>query len=299
MSAAVDRLIRYAEQRVRAGQRPTVDLLVAECGGSRTTAQKALNTFWEDALPRLLEARSIEDTEIPPPVIEAIRRLWGEAQTLAGEHAAAAVQAEREAVKTAQATAEARVAEAAALVEDAKREAAAVGDRLAEREAAQAEDQIRIADLMAKLDAERETRSAAQAESERLRAERDGLNERLASMTADLARLREERDQYAAAHAAEIEALRVRHAEALEAQQRQAAQAQAAIQAAHQRAFDELREGRLAAEQRLMVEIDSAKTVARKYEKTAALWQQRHAATDTRLREAERRLSGQHKVRSR
>lgn len=239
----VERHLHAAQEMLVRGCRPTVDLLVNACGGSRTTAQKALAELWENRLPALLSAREYEDN-VPVPVREAVGALWREARE----------QAEADAL-------------------DAFREANAALD--AER----VEMRAVLAGIEAERTQARETLEAAQAISVQLEAELTGYAADLADTAQRLALTEKDRDAWFEGHARQegtIADLSVRIADA-ERTARDAASAHAAALArmraeaeaerdaqrlAHQHAIDALKSAYVDSEARLRVDLDAARTDA-------------------------------------
>lgn len=291
---AVGRLVRHAERLVREGRRPTVDVLVAECGGSRSTAQSALQAFWADALPRLLAARAIEDADLPLPVLGAVRRLWGEAQAIATETAQAAVQADRDAARIAGETATARVAEAVAQADEAQRRAMTAADTLAAAERSAADAAARATAQIDALAAALEESRAQEAKTSSALAAAEATAAQMADRIADASETIERLERTAAlrdeTQRNEITSLREQHQQDLREQTASAERHAGALRQAHAAAFDELRAAHLHSEQRLMVELDTARTQARQAIKQAEALKGRHAAALERLHEVERKL---------
>lgn len=250
----IERHVAYATELVLAGNRPTVDLLVARLGGSRTTAQKALNEFWAERLPRLLAGRQCED-DMPPPVREAAAALWGEARRLADEAAAAALADEKRALAVRQAELDGALASIA----EERRQAA---DRAAELEANAARHE------QARRQAESE-RDAARQEALALREQCADYAARVEALEADLIAVQDEHRRAIAAlraaetaHAEERMALVRAHQAQMEQAQAGWREERAALQAAHAQALSELKEAYHASEQRLRVDLDAARTQA-------------------------------------
>lgn len=74
---------------LRAGTRPTADLLVEAHKGSKSTALQVLDEFWTTWLPQQLA--SAAPSEMPPAVDRAVRSVW----KMATEHARDLLQAEQ------------------------------------------------------------------------------------------------------------------------------------------------------------------------------------------------------------
>lgn len=267
----VERHLAAAQQMLLRGVRPTVDLLVMECGGSRTTGQKALNELWEHRLPALLSAREYED-DVPVPVREAIGAVWREACVQADTQA-------QEAFRQAHVTLDAERAEMTAVLAGIEAERAQAREHAAEQDA-------RIAGLVNQL-ADQETASAKQAECiTELQGECDALAESLVAQEAEsnrltlaLATLKQQAEQDALRHA---DALRA--AELLQARQRSEAEAERETQrAAHQQAIDALKSAYVDSEARLRVDLDAARTELAQARKAAELAARRHQEREAEL----------------
>src|SRR5690554_4002740 len=105
-SSATERHLKTALGLLRAGKRPTLDMLVSANGGSRTTAQQALNALWAEHLPALLLEADSENT-LPDAVRSALVSVWAQAMREAQEIASAALADERAQVEAVKATVEA------------------------------------------------------------------------------------------------------------------------------------------------------------------------------------------------
>lgn len=259
--APVERHLTYATQLLRQGTRPTVDLLVAHLGGSRTTAAKALNDLWKDRLPAMLDARQYEGA-MPVTVREAFGAIWRTAMEAATEEAVAALDLQRRDLS-------ARRAELEGQLEALEDERQAARDREAALEAAGEAHRLR---------------------AEALDADVARLLERERALLADV----EQRDRDLATAAHELAAQRIRGAElqeALEAARKAAATELAQLLermqgelaaartnyeadlAAARRASAEserlLKEGYVESETRLRLALDEARTEQRKAEQAA------------------------------
>lgn len=267
----VERHLHAAQRMLLRGIRPTVDLLVNECGGSRTTAQKALAELWENRLPGLLSAREYEDN-VPVPVREAIGAVWRSA---------------REQAETA--------------AQEAFREANVALD--AER----AEMNAVLAGIAAERAQARERADSLGAEIEQLAGERDSLAAELKEQTQRLAATEQDRDAWRTSHkdkeaeaaglACELDEARQRasavaaeHAAALreagEALARQRAEAETereAQRAAHQQAIDALKAAYVDSEARLRVDLDAARTELAQSRKAAEKASQAHRDREDEL----------------
>lgn len=258
----VERHLAHAQAMLERGVRPTVDLIVAECGGSRTTAQKALVELWESRLPALLAARHYED-DVPVPVQEAIGTLWREARQQADTAA-------EQALASAMTTLEGERAEIRGVLSGIEAE------RQRAKEASEFQD-TRIADLQREKD-ELNARVASMQES---------LNSQTLTITMLKGDAKEARDalartqealadansahavvvaQYEASAAAEKVAHDTRTNEARTAH---AAEREALI-SGHQRAMDALKTAYHDADQQRRVEIDALKTEIVRLGKVAA-----------------------------
>jgi DNA repair exonuclease SbcCD ATPase subunit len=195
---------------LKAGQRPTADALLAEFGGSKSTAVQALQEFWTTYLPpRLTEEAAASGDGPPQTAVNLATELWrraleyAETQLEAKRAAAIAeteseraeIEAEREAMEDERQ----QLKEAA---ETAQREAAAA--RLAAQEA----------------EANRKRVAAANAT---LEVRIEGLETALADRTAEARRLTEaleslgaEREILVEAHRNTLESLTKAHAERIE-----------------------------------------------------------------------------------
>jgi len=171
-----EQLLFGALALLRAGTRPTADMLVGQFGGSKATAVKAMELFWASWLPERLAAGAL----VPPPdaVDQAVRAVWELAQQaatkgLAGERA----QLENERTAFAR---EREVFEAhRKTVQDEATTAIATGDQA--RQAAQ--------ELREALAAAQASLASALAEVERLGADVDRQHDELVLLRAEAERL--------------------------------------------------------------------------------------------------------------
>ncbi|MDT3529301.1 DNA-binding protein [Stenotrophomonas pavanii] len=176
-----------ADDLVAGGERPTVERIRAHLGtGSPNTVTRHLETWWSSVGARLRQrAREDSQPEVPAPVLALAQRCWTAALEGAGEHARAALHAERAALEE----------ERARLVaERATREQEQQDLRVALAEATAAQTSIDL--LRAQL-----TEAAAQAQE--LRAQRDGAHARQERLEQQLVALHHEMDQLHLAHQGE------------------------------------------------------------------------------------------------
>lgn len=267
----VERHLAAALQMLLRGVRPTVDLLVMECGGSRTTGQKALNELWEHRLPALLSAREYED-DVPVSVREAIGAVWREARVQADKQA-------QDAFLQAHATLDAQRAEMTAVLAGIEAERQQAREHVARLES-------QITDLVNEAAALR-AEGVEQAECiKELRRECDALAEALAGQEAEanrlslaLAEAKRQAEQVAGEHAS---ALR----DAALQQERLRSEAEAerdAQRAAHQQAIDALKSAYVDSEARLRVDLDAARTELGQARKAAEQALRRHQEREAEL----------------
>lgn len=259
MESAVERHVRYAETLILQGTKPTVDLLVAHLGGSRTTAQKALTTFWAEHLPKLLATRGVDES-VPQGVRDAVTALWRSAMADASAVAAAELATQRREV-------EAR----ATMLEGAMSEIAAERAGFAEVRAMQAE---RIAALDAQLAQMHEAAEAAKRQRENLSGEVLLLRERLEATEkraleslAALTRMRDELAETTARHAAERQRLEEAHGREKDELRASAAAEREAMAAAHAEAMGNLKQSYVDRDADWMRQLDAARTTAKLAEK--------------------------------
>lgn len=276
---AVERHLDYALELIRAGRRPTLDMLVAENGGSRTTAQQALNSLWSEHLPALLlEADS--ESSLPDSVRSALVAVWSQALREAQEIASAALAEDRAAVESAKVTIE---AQADALVSE--REAVELAAQEAERQ---------VRDALAELEKEREARQLAQQDAldARERAESLGAqlaksDRALADATQALAKLEALRKQEASDAKLALERAEAAAEKALAAARADAATMRADMVQAHEQALAALKDAYVDSEARLRVEIDAHKTRAKQVERECESLRQHNADQMARIAELE------------
>lgn len=282
----VERHIAAAAAMLRRGVRPTVDLIVAECGGSRSTAQKALAELWENRLPKLLDARDYED-DVPVPIREAVGAVWREAQQQADAVAQAALAEQMRTLDTERAALSGVLAGI-----EAERQAAA--DAQAALTASLADRDAELADALAALKAEQ----AAHAVSSNARRDAEyTASERLAlldayrdEITALRDRQREDAQRHEQAMQSAAESARVEAERAVAT----AADERAALVASHAQALDALQAAYNESDMRLRLELDAANTELAKLRKQTAQAAQTAAdkldALRAQLAEAQRRL---------
>lgn len=267
----VERHLHAAQRMLLRGVRPTVDLLVNECGGSRTTAQKALAELWENRLPGLLSAREYEDN-VPVAVREAVGALWREAR----EQAETAAQ---DAFRAANASLDAERAEMQAILAGIH----------AEREQARAQAETLHATIE-QLAGERDARIAELGEQARrlalIEKDRDAwfvAHERVAADAASVAEKLDEARLLAHATAAEHAAALREAAEQLTRQRAEAEADREAQRAAHQEAIDALKAAYVDSEARLRVDLDAARTELAQSRKAAERAAQAHREREDEL----------------
>jgi len=262
----MERHLHAALAMLQRGVRPTVDALVAECGGSRTTAQKALEELWTQRLPLLLAQRQTE-SDLPASVIEGMMGIWREATTAAEAKATAAY---AEAMRQA----EAERAEMRATL------AAIEAERARHTEAMQ-QAQTRISEQEALIAQQREALEALDARLkeqvtlwERAIAARDEANRQLADARIALTKQEQAAQEAARAHAEAIATLKAEAQAEREAQRK-----------AHAEAMDALKAAYLDAETRLRVDLDAARTEAAKAAKALDAARREHQQTIEALRQ--------------
>jgi len=289
-SAPTERLLRHAEELVRSGTRPTVDLLVAHCGGSRTTAQNALNVFWRESLPALLTTHAIEGNDLPASVAEALRAVWGEAQRqalVAATQSVAKLQASAEADA---ALAESRMTEATQITRDAENAIAGMQHLLDDREGQIQALNARNDKLSAALEELRSAAIASREEAARLRSDAGHMGSRIAELQAALGAEQEAWIAAADAHARELAEHAKASAQSLADTKARADAAIATMSTAHTAAFSQLQEAHLSAMQRIQVDLDAARTEAKVAQKRRDHIARQLDSVDARLRAAESRL---------
>lgn len=276
---AVERHLDYALELIRAGRRPTLDMLVAENGGSRTTAQQALNALWSEHLPALLLEADSENT-LPDSVRSALVSVWSQAMRDAQEIATAGLADDRAAVESARATVE---AQAGAL--QAEREAV-------ERAAQEAERRVR--DAMAELEKEQEARRLAQDDAADARERAETLSAQLAKTdraltdaTQALTKLEALRKQEAVDAKLALQRAEAAAEKDLAAARSDAAAMRADMAQAHEHALAALKEAYVDSEARLRVEIDGHKTRAKQLERECEGLRQHNADQAARVAELE------------
>lgn len=260
---ANDRLITAGLDMLRRGLRPTVDLLVAECGGSRTTATAALADLWSQSLPGLL-ARAEGTDDTPEPVLRAMRTLWTDALGIGAEKAAEALQGERDRITAERSTIETERQEAAV-----QREAYAA--RLGEIEASlteahrdkdAAQEAVRAArdELQLAQDQIEEHRDGNARLSEQLGHARDELEQLRVALKDAAAELEGERQRFAS----EAAGIRAAAESNLAAAKADADTRLSALNDTHAAAYDSLKTAYHDSEQRLRVDLDAERTDGQK-----------------------------------
>lgn len=252
MESPVERYLRYAEELVVTGQRPTLDLLVAHLGGSRTTAHKALTEFWGERLPLLLAARE-QETDLPAAVIEAMGTLWRTAKREATTTAESAMQGERDAVRHRQDALDAALAEVAAEREQHTILRSMLEERVAAAEAELTGTRGRLQDTT---DALQSTERALAGVRAALGAKDAQLAAAAEAMAAAQAEAERERER-AAAELDRVTKDAMASAERMRADV--AAERESAARA-HSAAMAELKAAYLDSETALRLELDGAKT---------------------------------------
>lgn len=250
--SAIERYLELAQQLVERGRRPTLDVLVATLGGSRTTAQKALTEFWESRLPSLLNAKQAEST-VPAPVLEVAAAIWSTAK-------AAADTAAQDAFDVRMRGLEAREAETDAVL-------AGVAAERARHEASTTEMARTIGAQKEQLE-QRGAEAAAAKEKAATLAQALELREQ--ELEAERSRARELEDRLAAevqGRAAEVATLRAEHAAATDAAERRTVSERETLTAGHAAAISALKQAYHDGEQRLRVDLDAARTAGSKAEK--------------------------------
>lgn len=277
--SATDRHLEFALELLRAGRRPTLDMLVAENGGSRTTAQQALTALWAEHLPALLlEADS--DNTLPDAVRSALMSVWTQAMKEAQAIASAALADEQGEVQAAWATIQAQT-------EALKLEQEAVDLSLAEAER-------RVQEAEAQLAKEREKRQVAQEEASDARDRAESLAEQLAKSgralsdaSAAMARLEEQRKRDAELAREALDRSEAGAERALNAARADAAQMRAELVLAHEKAIGTLKEAYVDSEARLRVELDAQKTRAKQLEREHESLRQHNVEQTSRISELE------------
>lgn len=278
---AADRHIAYAAELLSAGRRPTLDLLIAKNGGSRTTANQALQAFWAEHVPALL-AQNQSESGLPDGLREGALKIWAEAQKAAealSEQRSRALRSEliaRGSVVESQLQAiEAERVQMAGELERSAR-AAAESEALAiERAQALAASQHAVDQL---------TKRAQESDA--------ALREATAALEvarSDVAESARRRAEATAAAAEQLDALRSSAQREVEAANRQAESAREALVQAHERAFAALKEAYFESETRLRVEVDQHKTRVKQLESDLRKVQTRLADADAALAAAEAR----------
>ena len=262
------------------GIRPTVDALLTECGGSRTTAQKALEELWTHRLPLLLAQRQTE-SDLPPPVQAGMLAVWREATAAADAKATAAFAEAMRGI-------EAERAEIRATL------AAIEAERTRHGEAMQ-QAQARIAEQDGLLAQQREALDTLEARLkeqvtlwERAIAARDEANRLLADARASLEKREQDAQQAAAAHAVALAAIKDEALAEREAQRK-----------AHAEAMDALKAAYVDAETRLRVDLDAARTEAAKAGKALESARREHQQAIEALRQELAALRKQNALRPR
>lgn len=258
----VERHIDAASKMLQRGVRPTVDLVVAECGGSRTTAQKALAELWENRLPAMLDARSYEE-DIPASIRETMGAVWREARQLAEEEAQAVIAQQLKSLDAERAEINGVLAGIAA----ERQEAAAA---IAERDASILSHQHNLRDQEQRL-------AAAQQENIQLRHEHSALELQLTSTLtqlqtaqADMATLQADAQRAATAAQEALQQAQAEGSSRLQAAQESFEIARSSIVASHQESMDALKAAYHDSDQRLRLEIDGYRTELAKARKEAA-----------------------------
>lgn len=198
---------QYAVELLKAGTRPSADMLVHACGGSKQTALAVLNDFWQTYVPDILAGAGDFSPTIPFEVREAAKAMWTAATTTANAEAQAiyaslkvdiAIQAEiAEKAKAALSEAQAETASLQEEKAQAVSRAEAITQELLATEAAAAElrsgyedAHARIATLQAELAQCRADQAAERAQaSESIRLVTEALKE---AHTRELATLHNE-----------------------------------------------------------------------------------------------------------
>lgn len=277
--SAVERHLEYALDLLRDGRRPTLDLLVSANGGSRTTAQQAMNALWAEHLPALLlEADS--DNTLPDSVRSALVSVWTQAMREAQDIASETLADERSEVAAIKATIEAQVTTL-----QGEREAA-------QRTVEQAEQQVRQA--QAELDRERDARrvaledaSDARDRAESLAAQLTEAGQAFSQTSAALARLEVQREQEASAAKEALERAESAAEKALTSARDDAAQMRADLIRTHEQTLGSLKEAYVDSETRLRVEIDAHKTRVGQLERECEKLRQHNAEQVARAAELE------------
>lgn len=267
--SAVDRHLDFALELLRAGRRPTLDMLVAENGGSRTTAQQALTALWEEHLPALLLEADSENT-LPDSVRAALVSVWSQAMREAQEIASASLADDRSAVEAAKAT-----VEALAVTLAQEREAARRSVELAERqtqEAGAAFDREREARRLAAQDA-----SDARERAESLGAQLAQASQALSHASTAMARLETQRKEEANAAKEALLRAEASAEKALANARADAATMRADLMQSHEQAAAALKEAYVDSEARLRVEIDAHKTKIKHLERECDKLRQHNA----------------------
>lgn len=258
MSTA-ERHLEYAVELLRSGQRPTLDLLVSHNGGSRTTAQQALNALWTEHLPALLLESDSEST-LPDSVRSALVSVWTQALREARELAEAALTDEKSQLSAARATLESQLQ-------------SLQGERVAAQEAVE-DASRRVREATEALEREREARRAAIEDASDARERAEGLAQKLADASqalsdssAALARLESEREREREAAQETIGRVEAAAQRTLAAAREDAAAMRADLISTHEKAVAALKDAYVDSEARLRVEIDAQKTRAAQLER--------------------------------
>lgn len=278
-ASAVDRHLDYALELLRSGRRPTLDMLVAENGGSRTTAQQALNALWSEHLPALLLEADSENT-LPDSVRSALVSVWSQAMREAQEIATAALDDERKAVETTRATIQAQV------------EALESEREIVQRTAEGSERQVREA--LGELEREQEARRLAQEDASDARERAESLSGQLAKSdralaeaSKALASLESLRKQEVAAAKEALQRAEAAAERAVEGARADAANMRADMAQAHEQAIAALKEAYVDSEARLRVEIDGHKTRLKQLQRECEALRQHNAEQVARIAELE------------
>ncbi|CAN7519525.1 DNA-binding protein [Pseudoxanthomonas sp. LjRoot168] len=73
--------VTEAWSQLAAGRRPSADSVVSAVGGSKTTANAAMNYFWKSYMPDMMSGRDTNDT--PDPIQKLANNMWQTALKLA------------------------------------------------------------------------------------------------------------------------------------------------------------------------------------------------------------------------
>ena len=187
-----------ADELVAAGERPTVDRIRAHLGtGSPNTVTRWLETWWRALAPRLqVHDAQLALPEAPAPVSRLAQQLWEHALAAAraeGEQALAQdrleLDAQRRGLEAEESARRAQLRENAALAEQAGQALATAEQRLADLQRTHDLQQAQIRDLGAQ-------RATLEARNERLEAELQAVQQRVAQREESLSAERDAQAQY-------------------------------------------------------------------------------------------------------